>query len=1055
MNLRNFLLILGLLIFPISLQAEISIKEIFLDIPTYLTGPDDPNPPLWNLRVYPYPMQTDITTQKVIKTYKVVVMENDYIKVMILPEVGGKILSALDKTNNNFDFIYYNHVIKPGLIALRGAWLSGGIEWNFPTLGHTVNTYSPVSYKIFKNSDGSVACVVGTEEWVRRMKWSVTISLFPDKSYFKTTIRLFNRTLTHNNGYFWANAATHAFEDTRVIFPPTEYTYGGGRGTLRPWPIEHGKDVSWYRNTESPRDYFCAAPGDFNGAYNYEKDNGTVHYASGYESPGKKFWTWGTAQSGAIWEKLLTDVDGQYIEIQAGRLLTQGDTWIFEPHLVEQWEEYWYPVKKMHGFVKANPEAAVNLEIEDKKIRLALNTTSVYKEGQVRLFCREKIIFQEKMDIAPYGFYSREIPVEEKGRAYKLEFTDKDGREILIYSTEKPKVPAPELQPSFSNTKSESAEINFLQGYYSLKHWDDESAIFYFERALEKDPGYSPASRWLGILFYRRGKIERALDLFEKVLKRDEDDHTARYYRALCKINLGIEERTKEDLHIVSRRAAFRHVAPYVLASLEIKDKNFPGAESLLESVCKINPEDNKAKVMLAAVERHKGNKKEAEKLLESALKDDPLDPLALIEKKFLQGQSELEILRDDPEYFLEVASDYAEMNLLEDAVSSLKLYLENPKARPYPIVFYYLGNFNGLLGRNEEAQKYLARASALNPDYVFPFRVETKEVMNFAIEQNPSDWKARYYLGNLLVCELRWQEGLEQFLKASESLPRFSVLYRNLGEIYWKKLRDYKKAEEMYEKAVAFSPEDYRLYLALDELYAIHQNQGEREKLYRQAPEKVKNNFNLMLGRAQFFVDTGQYDEALSILKKNTFLPWEGWTGAREIYVLAHLKRALLDINKGKYRQALKDIARAQEYPENLGTGRPAHPDFTKEFLLSGLCQERIGNNKEAESFFKKIAGSDTPLISEQSFCRALALRKLGRPKEAEELMKKIKAECENLIEHTWNPSPSCYLLASLACRSLGEGEQASKYFKKFKEIIPSRRGADFLMSLDKIFEF
>ncbi|MGD8536896.1 MAG: DUF5107 domain-containing protein, partial [Candidatus Aminicenantes bacterium] len=605
-----FIIVFGIL--SLSISGEVIVREIEMKIPTYTTGPDDPSPPLWNLRVYPYTMQTDVTREKIVMMHRVIELENDYIKLLILPDLGGRILAALDKTNDNFDFIYHNHVIKPGLVALRGAWLSGGIEWNFPTLGHTVNTFSPVNTKILKNEDGSVTCVVGTEEWVRRMKWEVFITLFPGRSYFKTRIRLFNRTLTHNNGYFWVNAATHAWPDTRVVFPPANYTYAGGRRNPRPWPIYEGKDVSWVKNTPYAHDYFCGAPGDFNGAYNYEKDNGTAHYGSRFESPGKKFWTWGTAPSGAIWEDLLTDEDGQYIEIQAGRLPTQGDTWIFEPHLLEEWDEWWYPLKRMHGFVKANPDAAVNLEREEGTVFIALNSTRTFQDSEIRLFREKTLVFSEKLDISPEKFYRKKLPSRDNTGIYKLEFLDKNGKKIIDYSTEKPEIPPPELQPDFPDIENQSAETAFFKGYYSIKHWNFESAMNNFKEALEMDPGLVPAMRWLGILYYKTGRTEEALALFDGVLKRDEDDHTARYYRALSKKRLGISLRLKDDLYTVSRRAAYRHLAPYVLAALELKDENYSDASALLKKAIRNNPDDIKARIMRAAVERHLGNKKEA-----------------------------------------------------------------------------------------------------------------------------------------------------------------------------------------------------------------------------------------------------------------------------------------------------------------------------------------------------------------------------------------------------------------------------------------------------------
>jgi len=1041
MKRKTLLFLIGICVLSNLLSGGVRVNEIEMEIMTYFTGPDDPSPPLWNLKVYPYPMQTDLTRNKILKTYRVIVMENDYIKLLVLPDVGGRILAAFDKTNDNFDFIYHNQVIKPGLVALRGAWLSGGIEWNFPTLGHTVNTFSPVNYKILRNADGSVTCVVGAEEWVRRMKWEVFISLFHDRSYFKTKTRLFNRTLTHNNGYFWANAAAHAWKDTRVIFPPAKYTYAGGRRNPMPWPEYEGKDVSWYKNTASAHDYFCGTPGDYNGAYNYEKDNGTAHYASRYESPGKKFWTWGTAPSGAIWEELLTDEDGQYIEVQAGRLLTQGDTWIFEPHLIEEWEEWWYPVKKMQGFVKANPDAAVNLEVRDKGVFIALNTTQVFKEAEVTLFCGDKHIFSEKMDISPVGFYKKKITLKESGHDYTLEFLDKNGGKIIDCTTEKPEILSPELQPDFSKERSDLAEITFLRGYYSMKYWDIEEAIYHFKKALETDTEFTPAMKWLGILNYKTGKTKEALELFEKVLKRNEDDYTARYYRALSKIRLGMWKHTEEDLYMVSRRAAYRHVAPYLLAALELEKKNHKKARALLKKVLKNNPDDQKARIMLAALDRHLDRRTEAETLIGQVLKEDPIDPLALIEKWFLSGKSELNILRDDPEYYLEAAADYSGMNLTQDAMGTLEIYLENTHAKEYPILFYYLGYFNHKLGRRGKAEKCFKKAAACSPDFVFPFRVETENVLKMALKYSSSDWKAYYYLGNLLTAKLRWEEGLESFKKAAEFLPKFPVLYRNLGEIYWRRLKDYQKAEQMYEKAVSFSPDDYRLYVALDELYAINKKDFEREGLYRNSPKKVKKNFNYVLKRAQFYVDTGKYSQAIKILQTNTFLPWEGWTGAREVFVLAHLIRAYSYMAQGKHKKAIEDLFKTMEYPENLGTGKPPDPPFAREYYLTGLCYEEMGNKKLAQQYYSKAVKVKTGIPSEHTYFKALALRRIGKDQDAKKLLKELKDKSQMLIERAWRMRPQYYLWASRACYGLGDKSKAEEYLKKTVEIDPSFR--------------
>ncbi|TEU05582.1 MAG: tetratricopeptide repeat protein, partial [Candidatus Aminicenantes bacterium] len=466
------------------------------------------------------------------------------------------------------------------------------------------------------------------------------------------------------------------------------------------------------------------------------------------------------------------------------------------------------------------------------------------------------------------------------------------------------------------------------------------------------------------------------------------------------------------------------------------------------------NPVDLKARVMLAASERHLNNKTEAETLIESALKEDPISSLALLEKELFSGESELDILRADPEYYLEAAADYSEMNLTDDAIRILEIYGENTNARDYPILYYYLGFFNDELKRKEEAAAYFKKAATCSPDYVFPFRVETESVLKLALEYNPSDWKAHYYLGNLLVAKLRWEEGLEHFKNAAELSPEFPVIYRNLGEIYWKKFKDYERAREVYEKAVSFAPYDYRLYLALDELYALTREHSARAKLYREAPRTVKKNFNYVLKRAQYYVDTGQYAKAFKILKSNTFLPWEGWTGAREVFVLAHLGRAYSYMTNGKYKKAINEFFEAMQYPENLGTGRPLHPLFTREYYFIGLCYEKLGNKQRAEKYISKVKVETTGVPTVHSYYKALSLRKLGEVNEAERLLNEMKLKSESLIEHSRRIKPQYYLWASMACDALGEKIRAREYMRKAAEIDPSYRWAALFASEIKLLE-
>ena len=956
---------LGLALVPAVARAGgASVRETTLEIPTYPVGPEDKNPPLWNLNVYPYPMQTDITTDKVPVKYRVVILENDYIRVLILPDVGGRVYAAHDKTNGDFDFIYHNHVVKPGLVALRGAWLSGGIEWNFPTRGHNVHTFSPVQYKVVKGDDGSVTCVVGTREWVRRMKWAVATTVYPDRSCFRNRVLLLNPTLTHNNGYFWANAAVHAWPDTKVSFPPAEYTYAGRRRNPQPWPIYRGKDLGWYKNTHHAFDYFCGTPADYVAAYNHEHQCGSVHVASRHDSFGKKFWTWGIARSGLIWEGILTDQDGQYIELQSGRLLTQGDTWIFEPHLQESWDEYWYPVKDMGGFVKGNADAAVNFAPRDGKLLVALNVTRPLRDAAVRVLAGDKVLLDQTLSIGPGQSWRKEIPFAGDAVSCRLELLDRRGREVLSYTPRHPQVPPPELEPEMPTGETASAEELCLAGYYAMKHWNLPRAVELFERSLEKEPGFTPALRWLAVVYYKTGRFADAARLADRVLRRNEDDHTARYYRALSRIALGIPQRVEEDLDLLARRAAYRHVAPFVQAALAVAAGDLGRAEERLRRALHENPGDLKARAMLASVLRHRGRTRDAIPLVGRVLAVDPLNDLASVERVFL-GAAEpdsLAVLRTDPQHYLEVACDYMQMNLHEDAAATLELYGRQPGAPPHPMVCFYQGYLADKAGKPESAREHYARGAKLSPDYVFPFRTESLAVLRTGLRLLPRDWKLHYYLGTLLTAKLRWKEGVDHLVAARRQEPAYPVLYRNLGEIYWHRFRDYPNAQAEYEKAVALNPKDSAYYLALDRLYALQGDHPKRDRLFRRAPAEVRADFRVLLGRAAYHADVGQYDEALAILRRHTFHPWEGWTGARELYVRTLHLRADRFAKQGDHEKAAADLRLAMEWPENLGTGKPHAPDHSREHYKLGLCYRALGKPDLAREQFAKVLQGPTP---------------------------------------------------------------------------------------------
>ncbi|MEA1912336.1 MAG: DUF5107 domain-containing protein [candidate division WOR-3 bacterium] len=829
-NKKFLLLVFLLLNFPLSFAqpksiqaseskfqekkaAQIRVEKV--TIPTYPVGEEDPNPPFWTERsgVYPYPMQTNITATKEDRIYNTIVMGNSYIRLIVLPELGGRLLGAHDRTNNGMDFLYHNHVIKPGLIGLRGAWLSGGIEWNFPTLGHTVSTVSPVHYSIQNNPDGSVTCIVGEIEFVRRMWWSVSLTIYPDRSYIEVVPTVYNRTLLENNGYFWSNAAVHATDDCQVIFGHTRYVKPWGGGQPLNWPVNNGIDISWYKNIPHAADFFCGELEDFHGAYYHDKNCGTVHYGNRYESSGKKFFTWGTARSGRIWEDILTDNDGQYIEIQAGRLRNMAYSWIFEPRMVEQWKEYWYPVKNMGGFVQANPEAALNCEVKDKKdIFLALNVTKTLLQGTLELTANGKKLYSEEIkNLSPGECWNKTISLEEGvPPTFKVIIHSAKGEEIIHYQRKpsKPWKAESPTNPQKSESKMTGAEL-YNRGLDMEKDWNFEEMARLYSMSVEKDPALIPAHLRLGLYLYKKGEYSQALNHFDKAVELRkpgsfEDDYPmSRYLRALTLLKMEREEEAIKDLWVCRRRRGFNYLASYLLGKISLRKSDWSQAEGFLRESIKENYQDYKAQGMLIAVLRREDKIKEARDRLTLLLEGNPISPLAVAENYFLnktqQAKNRLfKFLSRSFQDALELSIDYGNAGFYDEAIMILETFESIPeKTNPLfsgkkkeinPMILYYKGYYYQLKGDQAKAKKAFNRGFHLSPDYVFPSRLESFNVLYLTLKNNPRDWKALYYLGNLFTSKSRWEEGFLAYQRAERIHPSFSVLHRNIAQILWKK---------------------------------------------------------------------------------------------------------------------------------------------------------------------------------------------------------------------------------------------------------------------------
>jgi hypothetical protein len=326
--LRTLLILASLLLavcFPTRAgAADATVREYRKVFRTYPFSDPDPIP--HPDRIYPYFRFDGYTDRPVDREWTVVELENDWIRVTVMPEIGGKVWTAVEKSTDR-PFLYGNQVVKFRDVAMRGPWTSGGIEANYGIIGHTPNCATPVDYVLRQGKDGSASVVIGVLDLLTRTPWRLTITVPRDKAYFTTTSLWHNQTPLEQPYYTWMNAGLKAAGNLQFAFPGTHFI--GHEGEASPWPLDPrtGRDLSFYERNDfgSYKSYHVLGRrADFWGAYWHDDDFGMGRYSPRDDKLGKKIWIWGLSRQGMIWENLLTDTDGQYVEVQSGRSFNQA-----------------------------------------------------------------------------------------------------------------------------------------------------------------------------------------------------------------------------------------------------------------------------------------------------------------------------------------------------------------------------------------------------------------------------------------------------------------------------------------------------------------------------------------------------------------------------------------------------------------------------------------------------------------------------------------------------------------------------------------------------------
>lgn len=1045
-------------------------------IPTYEVGTPEKNPIFLEKRVYqgssgvvyPYPVIERISDEKVDKEWHAIWIENEYIKVMILPELGGRVQMAYDKIKQRH-FVYYNHVIKPALVGLTGPWISGGIEFNWPQ-HHRPSTYLPVDSTIEENADGSVTVWVSETEKMFHQKGMAGFTLRPGKAYLEIKGQLYNRTNVPQTFLWWANPAVAVNDYYQSVFPPDiNAVFDHGKRAVSSFPIATGTyykmdysagvDISNYKNIKVPTSYMGVnSMYDFEGGYENDTQAGMLHVANHHVSPGKKQWTWGNGDFGQAWDRNLTDEDGPYIELMAG-VFTENQpdfTWLM-PYEEKRFTQYFMPYRELGVVKEATKDLIMNIDFVDDQGKVTQENTSgkvnfklfatSKQEVRVILDDKEGECYDKVVTLSPEKVLDETIEVGDSSW-YNLAFTIKslDGKNLMIWEHEDDEI-CPIPDPAEAALLPEQIKTNdqlYLTGLHLEQYRHATyNPVDYYEEALRRDPMDYRCNNALGLWYIRKCRFDKAEKYLRRavkvLMKRNPNPYDGEpiYNLGLVLKYQGNIWEAYDMFYKSTWNGAWQDAGFFECAQISVMQHRMDDASEEIENSLIRNTHNHKARALKAAILRLTDKKDEAVAWCEESLKIDQFNYGCLFElflstddKKYLDKM--VEMMHGMPNNYDELALDYAGAGLYGEALKVLQAAIDNKAITP--MTYYYLG---WVLRKKdtddwEIAESAYDQASKYPSDYCFPNRPEAVLALNDAMHMNKKDAKAPYYLGCLYYDKRQYDVAMEVWRESAEIDAKFPTVWRNLALGLFNKEHKGEKAVKCMEKAFLLDIADARILMELDQLYKrLGYDHAMRLKHLQQYPELIAKRDDLLLEEIILLNQTGQYEEAMKKLDAHQFHPWEGGEGkVSGQYQLCRLELAKKALVAKDYDTAISLLEECLVYPHHLGEGRLYGAQENDFYYFLGCAYAAKGMvDKAKECWEEATKGPQEPAAAmyyndakpDKIFYQGLALLKLGRNDEAHGRFYKLVNYGKN---HLFEDVVMDYFAVSLPDLQIWEGD-------------------------------
>ena len=1095
------------------MSNEVKVWQETVSIPTYEIGKPEKNPIFLEKRVYqgssgvvyPHPVVEKVSDEKVDKFYEALYIENEYIKVMILPELGGRIQMAWDKVKERH-FIYYNQVIKPAFVGLTGPWISGGIEFNWPQ-HHRPSTFNAVDFDLRENEDGSKTVWINEVELMFRTKGMVGFTLHPGKAYIEISGKLYNRTPFAQTFLWWANPAVKVNDYYQSVFPPDVHAvFDHGKRDVSTFPIatgtyykvdySPGTDISRYKNIPVPTSYMAIkSKYDFMGGYEHDTEAGLLHVANHHISPGKKQWTWGNGDFGQAWDRNLTDEDGPYIELMTGMFTdNQPDfSWI-NPQEQKTFTQYFMPYTKVGMVKNATKEAMLNLEETPKGLSIKVYATAEYLNASIVLTQNGNVVFEAKSNISPREVFETEVHLKvDQLSDFELIVKQANGNVLVNYKPEMPGLSeTPKAaQPAKAPKDLESAELLYLNGLHLEQYRHATySAKDYYEEALRRDNTDVRNNNALGLWFLKRGKFAESTPYFEKAIEtltlRNPNPYDGEpYYNLGWSLKLqGKLNEAYDAFYKSTWNDAWQHASFFALSTLSATKKDFDEALKLADLSLVKNWHSHSVRHLKAVLLRKTNQPEKAIKLIEESLEIDGFNFGCRFEHYLIYKDKDLAVankalnalkksMRNYVHNYIEYALDYTKAGFYEEAIALLEIYAqENTDVNP--MVYYYLGYFSQQLGESEKALNYYKKASSQPSDFCFPHRIEDVSVLEDAKKMNLSDAKAPYYLGNFWYDKRQYAEAISNWETSARLDKSFPTVWRNLSLAYHNNLGEIAKSIDALEKAFYLDDTDARVLMELDQLYKkTNSPVRKRFDLLEKYSDLVESRDDLFLEKITLLNNTGAFEQAHQLIQTRKFHPWEGGEGKIVgQFLLTNIELAKAAIKNGEFEKAFTYLSNTDSYPHNLGEGKLFGVQENDILYLKGCAHEKLDQQKAKNYFQEATLGISEPVQAifyndpqpDKIFYQGLAWLKLGEQEKANQIFNRLiefgnqHLNSEVKLDYFAVSLPDllvfdqdlnhknkihCQYLKGLGQLGLANFDEASKLFKQILESDVNHQGA------------